>query len=171
MTPFFRFTNERSIRWQNLISTWYLRELSSTKTGSYPHEFLCRTDCSACADYQPCKVCWNKCSVARLRVYIFFIDSFKDTCKNKLGWGECYAVANALTIRNMYSLLLYMKCNSRKINRPTKNINIIISFVYDCKVPTIFVMFFVGRLILRELHFIYNNKLYMFLIVKAFATA
>jgi hypothetical protein len=36
---------------------------------------------------------------------------------------------------------------------------------------TIFVMFFVGRLILRELHFIYKNKLYMFLIVKAFATA
>ena len=36
---------------------------------------------------------------------------------------------------------------------------------------TIFVMFFVGRLILRELHFIYKNKLCMFLIVKAFATA
>ena len=34
---------------------------------------------------------------------------------------ECYAVAKAFTIRNMYSLLLYMKCNSRKINRPTKN--------------------------------------------------
>jgi hypothetical protein len=33
-----------------------LRELSSTKTGSYPHEFLCRTNCSACADYQPCIV-------------------------------------------------------------------------------------------------------------------
>ena len=32
-------------------------------------------------------------------------------------------------------------------------------------------MFFVGRLILRELQFIYNNKLYMFLVVKAFATA
>ena len=31
-----------------------LRELSSTKTGSYPHEFLCRTNCSACGDYQPC---------------------------------------------------------------------------------------------------------------------
>ena len=31
-----------------------LREISSTKTGSYPHEFLCRTNCSACADYQPC---------------------------------------------------------------------------------------------------------------------
>jgi hypothetical protein len=30
-----------------------LRELSSTKTGSYPQEFLCRTNCSACADYQP----------------------------------------------------------------------------------------------------------------------
>jgi hypothetical protein len=25
-----------------------------TKTGSYPHEFLCRTVCSACVDYQPC---------------------------------------------------------------------------------------------------------------------
>ena len=34
-----------------------LRELSSTKTGSYPHEFLCRTNCSACADYQPC-ICY-----------------------------------------------------------------------------------------------------------------
>jgi hypothetical protein len=32
---------------------------------------------------------------------------------------ECYAVANAFTIRNMHSLFLYMKCNSRKINRPT----------------------------------------------------
>jgi hypothetical protein len=32
---------------------------------------------------------------------------------------ECYAVANAFTIRNMHSLLLYMNCNSRKINRPT----------------------------------------------------
>ena len=34
---------------------------------------------------------------------------------------ECYAVANAFTIRSMYSLLLYLKRNSRKINRPTKN--------------------------------------------------
>ena len=33
---------------------------------------------------------------------------------------ECYAVANAFTIRNMHSLFLYMKCNSRKFNRPTK---------------------------------------------------
>jgi TRAP-type C4-dicarboxylate transport system permease large subunit len=40
-----------------------------------------------------------------------------------------------------------------------------------CKSVTIFIMFFVGRLILRELHFIYSNKLYIFLIVKAFAIA
>jgi hypothetical protein len=33
---------------------------------------------------------------------------------------ECYAVANVFTIRNMYSLFLYMKCNSCKINRPRK---------------------------------------------------
>jgi hypothetical protein len=33
------------------------------------------------------------------------------------------------------------------------------------------VFFDVGRLILLELHFIYKNKLYMFLIVKPFATA
>ena len=43
---------------------------------------------------------------------------------------ECYAVANAFTIRNMYSLLLYMKCSSRKINRPTKNITKIVTLVH-----------------------------------------
>ena len=40
---------------------------------------------------------------------------------------ECYAVANAFTIRNMYSLFLYMKCNSRKINRYTKNMTKIVT--------------------------------------------
>ena len=39
----------------------------------------------------------------------------------------CYAVANAFTIRNMYCLFLYMKCNSRKINRPTKNMTKIVT--------------------------------------------
>jgi hypothetical protein len=46
--------------WHSYISKLFLtkmqerlRELSSTKTGSYPHVFLCRTNCSACADYQP----------------------------------------------------------------------------------------------------------------------
>jgi hypothetical protein len=43
---------------------------------------------------------------------------------------ECYAVANAFTIRNMYSLLLYMKCNSRKINRPTKNTTKIVTLLH-----------------------------------------
>ena len=43
---------------------------------------------------------------------------------------ECYAVANAFTIRNMYSLFLYMKCNSRKINRPTKNMTKIVTLFH-----------------------------------------
>ena len=43
---------------------------------------------------------------------------------------ECYALANAFTIRNMYSLLLYMKCNSRKINRPTKNMTKIVTLLH-----------------------------------------
>ena len=43
---------------------------------------------------------------------------------------ECYAVANAFTIRNMYSLFLYMKCNSRKINRPTKNMTKIVTLLH-----------------------------------------
>ena len=38
---------------------------------------------------------------------------------------ECYAVVNAFTIRNKYSLLLYMNCNSRKINRPTNMTKIV----------------------------------------------
>ena len=42
-----------------------LLELSSTKTGSYPHEFLCKTNCSACADYQPCTVReWNNLNLS-----------------------------------------------------------------------------------------------------------
>ena len=43
---------------------------------------------------------------------------------------ECYAVANVFTIRNMYSLLLYMKCNSCKINRPTKNMTKIVTLLH-----------------------------------------
>ena len=43
---------------------------------------------------------------------------------------ECYAVANAFTIRNMYSLFWYMKCNSCKINRPTKNMTKIVTLLH-----------------------------------------
>ena len=43
---------------------------------------------------------------------------------------ECYPVANAFTIRNMNSLFLHMKCNSRKINRPTKNITKIVTLLH-----------------------------------------
>ena len=43
---------------------------------------------------------------------------------------ECYAVANAFTTRNMHSLFLYMKCNSRKINRPTKNMTKFVTLVH-----------------------------------------
>ena len=38
---------------------------------------------------------------------------------------ECYA-----PIRNMYSLFLYMKCNSHKINRPTKNMTKIVTLLH-----------------------------------------
>ena len=51
-----------------------LRELSSTKTGSYPHEFLCRTNCSACADYQPCT-----CTAGINEIFICD-DTFNDSC-------------------------------------------------------------------------------------------
>ena len=34
------------------------------------------------------KVCWNKCSVARLGVYIFSMTLSKDTCSNKLGLSK-----------------------------------------------------------------------------------
>ena len=43
---------------------------------------------------------------------------------------ECYDVANAFTIRNMYSLFLYMKCNSRQINCPTKNMTKIVTLLH-----------------------------------------
>ena len=43
---------------------------------------------------------------------------------------ECYVVANAFTIRNMYSLFLYVKGNSHKINRPTKNMTKIVTLLH-----------------------------------------
>ena len=43
---------------------------------------------------------------------------------------DCYAVANAFTIRTMYSLFLYMKCNSHKINRPMKNMTKIVTLLH-----------------------------------------
>ena len=43
---------------------------------------------------------------------------------------QCYAVANAFTIRNIFSLLLCTKCNSRKINRPTKNMTKIVTLLH-----------------------------------------
>jgi hypothetical protein len=53
------------------------------------------------------------CTCQKLKFFFLLLEY----CKIR----ECYAVANAFTIRNMYSLFLYMKCNSRKINRPTQN--------------------------------------------------
>ena len=43
---------------------------------------------------------------------------------------ECHAVANALTTRNMHSSPLHMKCNSRKINRPTKHMTTIVTLLH-----------------------------------------
>jgi hypothetical protein len=37
---------------------------------------------------------------------------------------------HAFTIRNMHSLFLYVKCNSRKINRPTKNMTKIVTLLH-----------------------------------------
>ena len=48
---------------------------------------------------------------------------------------ECHAVANAFTTRNMYSSLLHMKCNSRKINRPTKNTTTTVTLLHLQVVP------------------------------------
>ena len=59
---------------------------------------------------------------------------------------ECYAVANAFTIRSMYSLLLYMNCNSCKINRPTKNmtkiVTLLLSKLFLTKMQVKFSIFF-----------------------------
>ena len=62
-------------------------------------------------------------------MYISTIEIFFFTARI-LQNRECYAVANAFTIRNMYSLFLYMKCNSRKINRPTKNMTKIVTLLH-----------------------------------------
>ena len=62
------------------------------------------------------------CTCQKLKFSFFLLEY----CKIR----ECYAVSNAFTIRNMYSLFLYMKCNSRKINRPTKNMTKIVKLLH-----------------------------------------
>ena len=62
------------------------------------------------------------CTCQKLKIAFLLLEY----CKIR----ECYAVANAFTIRNMYSLLLYMKCSSRKINRPTKNMTKIVTLLH-----------------------------------------
>jgi hypothetical protein len=62
----------------------------------------------------------------------------------------CYAVANTFTIRNMYCLLLYMKCNSRKINRPTKNITKIVTINKTSKSPHAFAMCSIRTNLLKQ---------------------
>jgi hypothetical protein len=61
------------------------------------------------------------CTCQKLKFAILLLEY----CKIR----KCYAVAKAFTIRNMYSLL-YMKCNSRKINRPTKNMTKIVTLLH-----------------------------------------
>ena len=62
------------------------------------------------------------CTCQKLKISFLLLEY----CKIR----ECYAVANAFTIRNMHSLFLYMKCNSRKINRPTQNMTKIVTLLH-----------------------------------------
>ena len=63
----------------------------------------------------------KECTCQRLKFSFLLLEY----CKIR----ECYAVANAFTIRNMYCLLSYMKCSSRKINCPTKNMTKIVTLL------------------------------------------
>ena len=58
------------------------------------------------------------------KIEFFFLTARILQNQRMLCCGECF------TIRNMYSLFLYMKCNSRKINRPTKNMTKIVTLLH-----------------------------------------
>jgi hypothetical protein len=62
------------------------------------------------------------CTCQKLKFYFLLLEY----CKIR----ECYAVANAFTIKRLYSLLLYMKGYSREINRPTKNMTKIVTLLH-----------------------------------------
>ena len=79
-----------------------LRELSSTKTGSYPHEFLCRTNCSACADYQPCiYTCTLYVIYSNDHVYVFTLSIY--TCST----FNIFQVYQYFTIYRRYFVLKF----------------------------------------------------------------
>jgi hypothetical protein len=85
----------------NLISPWYSYKIAELALNN---NLLMHSQCSL-----------SEPTCQKLKFSFLLLEY----CKIR----ECYAVANAFTIRNMYSLFLYMKCNSRKINRPKKKKN------------------------------------------------
>jgi hypothetical protein len=87
-------------------------------------EFITRQTCKIGGEFT--KTLRKVCTCQKLKFSFLLLEYCKII--------ECYAVANAFTIRNMYSLFLYMKCNSRKINRPTKNKVILTNFFAE---PTV----------------------------------
>jgi hypothetical protein len=104
------FCNIRAVKKQiQFLTCTYLakrlRELSSTKTGSYPHEFVCKTNCSACADYQP----WYK--------YMY------NVYENQRLPGKWHSLPGLQMVSNssIYGSLVWIKKGSFLLNLQPKN--------------------------------------------------
>ena len=104
----------------NFIFTISLLVIGTSRTVGSAKKFVRITSGFGGAEFT--KTLRKVCTCQKLKFSFLLLEY----CKIR----ECYAVANAFTIRNMYSLFLYMKCNSRKINRPTKNMTKIVTLLH-----------------------------------------
>ena len=91
--------------------------IGTSRTVGSAKKFVRITSCFGGGEFT--KTLRKVCTCQKLKFSLLLLEY----CKIR----ECYAVANTFTIRNMYSLFLYVKCNSRKINRPTKNMTKIVT--------------------------------------------
>ena len=94
--------------------------IGTSRTVGPANKFVRITSCFGGGEFT--KALRKVCTCQKLKFAFLLLEY----CKIR----ECYAVANAFAIRNMYRLLLYMKCNSRKINRPTKNMTKIVTLLH-----------------------------------------
>jgi hypothetical protein len=99
---------------------WARLVIRTSRTVGSAKKFMRITSSFAGGEFT--KTLHKVCTCQKLKFAFLLLDY----CKIR----ECYAVANAFTIRNMHSLLLYMKCNSRTINRPTKNMTKIVTLLH-----------------------------------------
>ena len=98
----FVFDFRKSIFWLNRFFLYTRLVIGTSRTVGSAKKFVRIASGFGAGEFT--KTLRKVCTCQKLKFAFLLLEY----CKIR----ECYAVTNAFTIRNMYSLLLYMKCNS-----------------------------------------------------------